>query len=63
MILVLSDVKAVENLGTNTVSYKTKMTYQENMVKLMLQHEQFRNVKSSTLALSTKITVVKSPKT
>ena len=65
MILVLPKVrkilldKAVENLE----SKKTKITDKKNMVKLVLQHKQICNVKLSTLALSTKITIIKSPKT
>ena len=43
-----------------TLKVQTKITVKKNMVKLVLQHKQIWTVKTRILALSTKITIVKS---
>ena len=50
------------NFMSDIKSKKIKINNKKNMVKLMLQHQQSKNTASSKFALSTKNTMVKSPK-
>ena len=58
-----SGSNVIENLDTNTESKKQKSQTKKYDEKLLQHPKQFCKVKSSTFAISTKNTVVKSPKT